>query len=75
MKAGHHGSRTSTTEDFLRAVTPEIVVIQSGKSNSYGHPHKEILKILGDKDIKILRTDELGDVVIESNGKNVWVRK
>ncbi|KKQ93193.1 MAG: putative membrane spanning protein [Candidatus Woesebacteria bacterium GW2011_GWB1_39_10b] len=75
LKVPHHGSKNGLTKGLVDATNPEVAVISSGKNNSYGHPHKEILKILGDKDIKILRTDELGDVVIESNGKNVWVRK
>lgn len=63
LKAGHHGSKTSSTPEFLNKARPEIVVIQSGKNNSYGHPHKETLaniKSAGAK--KIYRTDLDGRV-------------
>ena len=68
LKVGHHGSKTSTTDEFLRAVTPEISVIQVGKNNRYGHPTPEVLERLNKYGIKILRTDESGDIKIISNG-------
>src|SRR5205823_5277144 len=46
LKAGHHGSRTSTTEEYVRAVAPQWTVMSSGVNNSYGHPHKETLDTL-----------------------------
>ena len=75
IKIPHHGSKNGLTKKLLDAVEPKVAVISSGKNNSYGHPHKEVLKILSEKDIKILRTDEMGDVVVESDGERVWVRK
>lgn len=68
LKAGHHGSRTSSMEDFVKIVSPEYVVISSGKNNRYGHPHKEVLNILQKLGISILRTDEIGTITIESDG-------
>lgn len=62
FKAGHHGSRTSSTEPFLDVVTPEIVVIQSGEGNSYGHPHPETLEHLDDRDIEVHRNDLEGRI-------------
>ncbi len=62
LKVGHHGSRTSTASDFLFAVSPEFAVIQAGKDNRYGHPHKETIERLEKEMIKILRNDEDGDV-------------
>jgi competence protein ComEC len=70
-KVSHHGSTTSTSQAFLDAVDPEIAVISCGKGNSYGHPHKEILKRLSDKDIKILRTDMSGNILLFTDGKNI----
>ncbi len=73
LKVGHHGSRTSTTEEFLHAVTPEIAVIQVGEGNQYGHPHSEVLANLEKFGIKILRTDLDGDIKIISDGKNYGI--
>ncbi len=73
LKVAHHGSSTSSTLEFLKEVTPDYSVISLGKDNSYGHPHKEILERLNTIGTKILRTDELGDIVIQSDGKNITV--
>ena len=64
LKVGHHGSSTSTGEDFYRAVDPDIAVISCGKENSYGHPHREIVEMFEDNDQEYYRTDELGTVVL-----------
>ena len=69
LKVGHHGSKTSSSEDFLAVVSPIISVISSGKNNSYGHPHQEVLDTLG-RYGRILRTDLDGDIKIISNGEN-----
>lgn len=61
LKVGHHGSRHSTSPEFLAAVHPEESVISVGK-NSYGHPHPEVLGILQSQGTKLLRTDQRGDV-------------
>ena len=71
LKMGHHGSSTSSGEDFFRAVSPKIAVISCGKDNSYGHPHKETLKLLRDTKTEFFRTDENGTVVLVSDGKTV----
>ncbi len=60
MKAGHHGSKTSTSSTLLGAVTPSIVVISVGEGNRYGHPHAEVLKRL--EGVAVYRTDEAGSV-------------
>ena len=66
LKVGHHGSKTSTSEEFLEEVSPEIAVISCGRNNSYDHPHQDVLKNLEKFDIKILRTDQVGDIKIFS---------
>lgn len=60
MKAGHHGSRTSNTEAFLRAVDPQVLAISAGVGNSYGHPHPETLEKAQRLGIEVLRTDTQG---------------
>ncbi|MDO8559338.1 MAG: ComEC/Rec2 family competence protein [bacterium] len=67
LKVGHHGSKTSTSGEFVEAVSPEIAVISAGKNNSYGHPHQEVLDNLAG--INILRTDLSGDIKIISDGE------
>ncbi len=62
FKAGHHGSKTSSSEIFLGEVDPEVVVIQSGKNNGYGHPHKEVLERLQNLGIGIRRNDLEGTI-------------
>lgn len=71
LKVGHHGSSTSSHEDFVKAVNPSVAVISSGKDNSYGHPHKEVVTLLDKLDITTLRTDVLGTVVVGSNGSEI----
>ncbi|MDO8424330.1 MAG: ComEC/Rec2 family competence protein [bacterium] len=70
LKAGHHGSKTSSSEEFLEKVSPSFVVISSGRDNSYGHPHPEVLARFEKYGINVLRTDQEGDIKIISNGKN-----
>lgn len=69
LKAGHHGSKNSSAEDFVKAVSPEIAVISVGKDNKYGHPHQETLAVLERYDIRILRTDINGDIKILCNSQ------
>lgn len=64
-KAGHHGSAsTSNTRDFLKAVSPDVVVITCGENNSYGHPHRKALELFDEMNANILRTDQDGSVIV-----------
>lgn len=62
IKLGHHGSKTSTGEEFIRAVSPKEAIISCGLDNYYGHPNKEVLDILEKENIKIRRTDLEGTI-------------
>ncbi len=70
-KVSHHGSRTGTSEEFLKAVSPEYAVISCGEDNAYGHPHAEVLNLLRSKGIKVFRTDEQGTIVATSDGEKI----
>lgn len=74
-KVGHHGSKTSSSKEFLYRVMPEIAVISVGEDNDYGHPSKPVLKRLDEIGAKILRTDECGDIVIQSDGINIFTKE
>lgn len=69
LKAGHHGSRTSTSELFLDEVRPTYAVISAGLDNSYGHPHLEVTDLLFNSGVKTLNTSEHGRVVFWSDGQ------
>jgi competence protein ComEC len=62
LKAGHHGSRTSSSGAFLDAVEPALVVVSAGVRNDYGHPHREVLRRLHGRGIGVARTDQDGTV-------------
>lgn len=70
IKVGHHGSNTSSSIDFLEAVSPCYAVISCGEGNSYGHPHKEPLHRLASVGAEVYRTDLDGTVTIICDGKN-----
>ena len=75
LKVGHHGSSSSTTADFLAAVSPEIAVISCGEGNKYGHPHNATVNRLEKSDVTIYRTDISGNIVIKTDGKTYTVDK
>ncbi|MDI9325170.1 MAG: ComEC/Rec2 family competence protein [Alphaproteobacteria bacterium] len=70
LKAGHHGSKTSTGELFLKTVSPKEVVVSAGKNNTYGHPHKEVLDRISAQESIVRTTAEHGTVRYVSNGKS-----
>jgi beta-lactamase superfamily II metal-dependent hydrolase len=74
LKVGHHGSKHSTSQEFLDEVTPEFAVIQVGKNN-YGHPAPEILDRLTKSGAQIFRTDQNGTIEFKSDGFHVWLIK
>lgn len=73
LKVGHHGSKSSSSQEFIDKVKPEISLISVGK-NSYGHPGQDIQDRLKNINSKIYRTDESGTIKINSDGKNILVK-
>jgi beta-lactamase superfamily II metal-dependent hydrolase len=73
LKVGHHGSVSSTSDDFLHAVSPEYAVICCGADNSYGHPHQETMDKLIAAGITIFRTDMNGTVTFTVIGDELTV--
>lgn len=72
LKLAHHGSKTSSSDVFLGATTPKYAIVSAGKENRYGHPHQEVIDRLNALNVKILGTYEMGTVVFESNGVQLW---
>ena len=73
LKVGHHGSKTSTMPEFLNVLKPEYAVITTGK-NSYGHPSKETMTRLQERNIATYRTDQSGDITMVSDGETITIK-
>lgn len=71
LKLGHHGSNTSSTESFLKEVSPDIAIASCGKNNPFNHPSIKVIQRLKKENIHLLRTDIDGDIVIYSNGESL----
>jgi competence protein ComEC len=72
LKSPHHGSNSSSTMEFLDAVNPQIIVIQVGRDNSFGHPHARVLRRYRNQAPLIYRNDEHGKISLQSDGQTVW---
>lgn len=68
LKLGHHGSSTSTTDQFLKAASPSAAIISCGLNNDYGHPHKETMETMQNNKITVYRTDSDGTILAETDG-------
>ncbi|MCD5381497.1 MAG: MBL fold metallo-hydrolase, partial [Candidatus Pacebacteria bacterium] len=73
MKLGHHGSKTSSAETFLDAVSPEFAVVSAALDNRYGHPHPEVIERVEEREIEIVSTAVEGTIAFESDGREVWL--
>jgi len=71
LKLGHHGSNTSSSESFLKRVSPLFAVVTCAKDNAFGHPHKEVVGRLSGMDIQLFRTDVNGSVVFITDGERI----
>jgi competence protein ComEC len=72
LKVAHHGSKTSTTQEFLERTEPRVGIISVGESNPYGHPHPDVLARLEASGAHVLRTDRDGAITIVSDGKTLY---
>lgn len=72
LNIAHHGSNTSTSQQFLDIVAPEIALISLGGDNPYGHPHREVMQRLEESEVLIYRTDLQQTVVLLSDGIEIW---
>lgn len=75
LKAGHHGSKTSSSPAFIEAVRPEAVVVSCGAGNSYGFPHTAVLAALKKQKADVYRTDRDGAISVVSDGRGYTVIK
>lgn len=66
LKVGHHGSNTSTSPDLLSKTSPALAVISVGVRNRYGHPHSEVVQLLLDAGVGVLRTDPMGHIRVRA---------
>jgi competence protein ComEC len=73
LKVGHHGSSTSSSDEFLAAVHPALAVISVGAGNKYGHPSGDVIHALAQIGAEVLRTDEAGTIVVRSDGARIEV--
>jgi competence protein ComEC len=74
LKLGHHGSKTSSSDEYLDAVHPSYAIVSAGKNNRYHHPNPETVSRVTSRGIQILSTIDQGTITMESNGKSVWVK-
>jgi competence protein ComEC len=73
LKLGHHGSSTSSSPAFLKAVAPQVAVYQAGRDNPYGHPHREVVQAVAELGIPLYGTKTHGTVVIRTNGQGYTI--
>lgn len=72
LKLGHHGSKTSSSKEFIDYVNPKYSIISVGRNNRYGHPNKEVLDNV--KNSKIYRTDQVGSIIVKINKKDLTIK-
>jgi competence protein ComEC len=73
LKAGHHGSRTSTSDLLIRAMRPQVALISVGRGNLFGHPSPEVIGRLEAAGAEVFRTDRDGAISVETDGATVWI--
>jgi competence protein ComEC len=73
LKVGHHGSSTSSSAPFVDAVPPRLALVSVGAGNAYGHPDAAVMHDLQSRGATVLRTDQLGTIVVRTDGHTLWV--
>ncbi|MEK5233250.1 MBL fold metallo-hydrolase [Lysinibacillus sp. FSL K6-0232] len=73
LKAGHHGSNTSSSADFIQAVKPKVTILSYGQDNKYGHPHAEVMERLQTVGSKVYATAKEGTIIVSTDGVNYAV--
>ena len=74
LKAPHHGSKTSSTAEFLASVTPRVTVVSVGEANPFGHPSESVVERYEQHGVRLLRTDRDGTITALTDGTNLSVR-
>ncbi len=74
LALGHHGSKTSFSEDLFDEIMPQIAIISCGEGNSYGHPHKEVTDYLEEVAMEYYRTDLVGDITVITDGEKFNIK-
>ncbi len=72
LKVAHHGSRYSTTEEWLDCLRPHWAVISYGEKNRYGHPSQEVIAHLAEREVQIWKTAEKGAISLRTDGRRIW---
>ena len=73
LKAGHHGSKTASSDSYIKNTNPRIAVLSYGEGNRYGHPHKEVLDVLSEYDVDIKATANMGAISIITDGEGIKI--
>lgn len=73
LKAGHHGSKTSSSESFIDAVNPKLVIFSAGEENRFGHPHAEVVDRFVSRDIPYIVTGEHGTIELTVHADDVSI--
>lgn len=74
LKVGHHGSKYSSSLEFLQQVEPQVCIISAGTDNKFGHPHAEALARLAKVKCQVYQTDKLGNISVLSDGQSWWLK-
>ena len=74
LKVAHHGSKNSSSDAFLKRVSPDISIISCGENNTYGHPHKELLERIENSGSRWVATKDAGAVTVLSDGQNITIK-
>lgn len=75
LKVAHHGSKTSSITEFIEKIKPKYAIIEVGEDNKFGHPSDSTIQNLEKANIRIYRTDKMGEIEIKTNGKEIKINE